>query len=42
MIKNVENIREQGASRPNENTKTNIDIKRGVEIKKRNLISSSY
>ena len=42
LTKNVENIKEQGASRPNENTKTNIDIKKGVEIKKGNPTPSLY
>ena len=42
LTKNIEDIRKQGASRPNESTKIDVDMKKGVKIKKGNPISSLY
>ena len=42
LTKDVEDIREQGASRPNESAETDVDMKGGVETEKGNPTSSLY
>ena len=42
MTKDVDNIKEQRVSRPNENTKFDIEIKEGVENEKKDFILNLY
>ena len=41
LTKDVEDIREQGASRPNESAETDVDMKGGAETEKGNPTPSS-